>query len=110
MEEKRRSTIDHKVNLSKAHEDRSYKHEEALRLLKTARGHVDAIIKMIENERYCVDISTQLLAVISILKKANTTVINKHIETCVREAVKTGKVDEKLAELKNLMKYVEKTL
>ncbi len=103
--------MERETHLSKAQQNgHVHKHEEALRLLKTARGHIDAIIKMIEDERYCVDISTQLLAVISILKKANTSVINKHIETCVREAAATGNVDEKLAELENLIKYLGKGL
>jgi DNA-binding FrmR family transcriptional regulator len=65
---------------------------------------------MIEDGRYCIDISTQLLAVISLLKKANTSVVNRHIETCVREAAKTGEVDEKIKELETLMKYIEKSL
>jgi DNA-binding FrmR family transcriptional regulator len=65
---------------------------------------------MIEDERYCVDISTQLLAIIALLKKANTSVINKHIETCVKDAIRTGDVDEKLKELETLMKYLEKSL
>lgn len=43
------------------------KQEEALKLF--ARVHVDAIMKMMNNKRYCIDISTQLLAVILILKK-----------------------------------------
>ncbi len=90
--------------------DQPGRHKEALKLLKTARGHVDAIIKMVDNKRYCIDVSTQLLAVISILKKANTDVLNKHIETCVKEAVGMKNVDEKLKELKNLMKYIEKTM
>jgi DNA-binding FrmR family transcriptional regulator len=84
------------------------KHQEALGLLKTARGHIDGVIKMIEEERYCIDISNQLLAIISLLKKANISVINKHIETCVKDAVKIGNIDEKISELQNLMKYVEK--
>ncbi len=87
-----------------------HKHDEALKILKTARGQIDGIIRMIEDERYCIDISTQLLAVISLLKKANTSVVNRHIETCVREAVKTGEVDEKIKELETLMKYIEKSL
>lgn len=90
--------------------DQALKHEEALKLLKTAKGHLDAVIKMIEDGRYCVDISTQLLAIIAILKKANTSVINKHIETCVKDAVRSGDVDEKLKELEILMKYLEKSL
>jgi DNA-binding FrmR family transcriptional regulator len=88
----------------------THKHGEALRGLKTARGQIDGIIKMIENGRYCIDISTQLLSVISLLKKANTSVVNKHIETCIREAVQTGDIDEKIKELETLMKYIEKNL
>lgn len=84
------------------------KHIEALKLLKTARGQIDAIIKMIEHGRYCIDISTQLLAVISVLKKANTSVLNKHIETCVREAIEEGAADIKIKELQELMKYIER--
>lgn len=84
------------------------KHQEALALLKTARGHIDGVIKMIEEERYCIDISTQLLAIISLLKKANISVINKHIETCVKDAINTGNVDEKILELQSLMKYADK--
>ncbi|HNR80065.1 MAG TPA: metal-sensing transcriptional repressor [Mesotoga infera] len=87
-----------------------HKHDEALKILKTARGQIDGIIRMIEDGRYCIDISTQLLAVISLLKKANTSVVNRHIETCVREAAKTGEVDEKIKELETLMKYIEKSL
>lgn len=81
-----------------------------MKILRTARGQIDGIIKMIEEERYCIDISTQLLAVISLLKKANTTVVNKHVETCIREAIDSGNVDEKIGELETLMKYIEKSL
>jgi DNA-binding FrmR family transcriptional regulator len=87
-----------------------HKHSGALKILRTARGQIDGIIKMIEEERYCIDISTQLLAVISLLKKANTTVVNKHIETCIREAIDSGNADEKIEELETLMKYIEKSL
>ena len=45
--------------------------KEVSRLLKTARGQMDGILKMVEEDRYCVDISNQLLATIAILKKAN---------------------------------------
>jgi Uncharacterized protein conserved in bacteria len=44
--------------------------EIALRKLKTARGQIDGIIKMIESDRYCVDISTQILSTIALLKKS----------------------------------------
>ncbi len=90
--------------------ERLHKHEGAMKLLKTARGQINAVINMIESDRYCVDISTQLLAAVSLLKKANTSIINKHMETCVRAAIEDGNVDGKLEELKRIMMYIEKTL
>jgi len=86
------------------------KHEKSFRLLKTAKGQVDSVIRMIEEERYCVDVSMQLLASISLLKRANTEIINRHIETCVRHAVEKGDIDEKIRELEQLMRYLEKSL
>lgn len=69
------------------------------RLLKTARGQIDGILKMVEEDRYCLDISNQLMATQSILKKANRTVLKAHMDGCVREAVASGQPDEKLEEL-----------
>ena len=40
-------------------------------LLKTARGQVDGILRMVEEDRYCIDVSKQVLATIALLKKAN---------------------------------------
>lgn len=96
-----------KVKGAKEH---SHKHAEALNLLKTARGNLNATIKMIEDDRYCVDISTQILALIALLKKANISVVSKHMETCVKSAIETGDVDEKIEELKVLLKYMSKTM
>ena len=44
--------------------------KNALKNLKTCKGQIEGIIKMIEDERYCIDISNQIMASISILKKA----------------------------------------
>ena len=41
------------------------------RLLKTARGQIDGILRMVEDDRYCVDISTQLMATESLLARIN---------------------------------------
>ena len=45
-------------------------HDQVTRLLKTARGQIDGILKMVEEDRYCLDVSNQLMATQSILKKA----------------------------------------
>ena len=73
------------------------------RLLKTARGQIDGILKMVEEDRYCLDISSQLMAAQSILKKANRMVLRAHMDCCVREAVSTGDTDAKLEELAALL-------
>ena len=84
------------------------KHEnkEALNLLKTARGQLDAIVRMTEEQRYCVDIATQINAVTAILKKANLNILKNHIETCVKESFEEGTHEEKVDEIiKILGKY-----
>ena len=45
------------------------------RLLKTARGQIDGILKMVEEDRYCIDISNQLLATKSIINKVNSEIL-----------------------------------
>lgn len=71
----------------------------ALNLLKTARGHLDAIIRMTEDDRYCVDIATQISAVSALLKKANLSILQNHIETCVKDSLLDGSYDEKVTEI-----------
>lgn len=78
-------------------------HAQVTRLLKTARGQLDGILKMVEEDRYCVDVSNQLMATQSILKKANRMVLRAHMDCCVREAAVSGDPGEKLAELSALL-------
>ncbi len=72
------------------------------RLLKTAKGQIDGILKMIEDDRYCIDVSNQIMATQAILRKVNNEVLHGHIDSCVKEAVNSGspdEVDEKLKEI-----------
>ena len=78
-------------------------HAQVTRLLKTARGQLDGILKMVEEDRYCLDVSNQLMATQSILKKANRMVLRAHMDCCVREAIDSGDPGEKLEELAVLL-------
>ena len=78
-------------------------HTQVQRLLKTARGQIDAILKMVEEDRYCLDVSNQLMATQSILKKANRMVLRAHMDCCVRDAMTGGDPDRKLEELAALL-------
>lgn len=83
---------------------------KASRKLKTARGQIDGIIKMIEDDRYCVDISTQILSVIGLLKKSNIDVLNSHIRSCVATAILEGEDqgEEKIEEIINVIdRYIK---
>ena len=73
-------------------------HAQITRLLKTARGQIDGILKMVEEDRYCLEVSSQIMAAQSILKKANRMVLRAHMGSCVREAVDSGDPEEKLEE------------
>ena len=78
-------------------------HAQVTRLLKTARGQIDGILKMVEEDRYCLEVSSQIMAAQSILKKANRMVLKAHMNSCVKEAVESGDPEEKLAELAVLL-------
>ncbi len=78
-------------------------HEQVKQLLKTARGQIDGILNMVEQDRYCMDVSNQILAAQSILKKANRMVLKAHVNGCVRQAVESGEPEEKLQELSKLL-------
>ena len=78
-------------------------HAQVTRLLKTARGQIDGILKMVEEDRYCLEVSSQIMAAQSILKKANRLVLKAHMNSCVKEAVESGDPEEKLEELAVLL-------
>ncbi|TYQ12821.1 UNVERIFIED_CONTAM: DNA-binding FrmR family transcriptional regulator [Acetivibrio alkalicellulosi] len=81
---------------------------QILNLLKTSRGQLEGIIKMIEDNRYCVDISKQILAVQAQLKKANLKILDRHIKSCVRQAFAEGNGDEKVNEIIDIIdKYAK---
>lgn len=73
--------------------------KKLINLLKTSKGQIEAIIKMMEEGRYCVDISKQILAVQAQLKKANLQIIDQHIKHCVKQAFLEGHGDEKVDEV-----------
>jgi DNA-binding FrmR family transcriptional regulator len=77
----------------------SHDSHKALALLKTARGQIDGILRMVEEDRYCIDVSKQVLASIALLKKANLVVLKQHMDTCVKDAIRTDKGAEKIDEI-----------
>ena len=78
------------------------------RLVKTARGQLDGILKRVEEDRYCMDISNQLMAADAILRKANKEVLLAHMKGCVKEAFQTGNGDQKIEEFVEMLDKMTK--
>ncbi len=82
--------------------------KKVMDLLKTSKGQIEGIIRMMEEERYCVDVSKQILSVQAMLKKANLKIIDQHIKHCVKQAFEEGHGDEKVDEIIELIdKYAK---
>ena len=79
-------------------------HKSVTRMLKTARGQIDGILRMVDEDRYCVDISTQLMATQALLARINADVLKAHIEGCVE----SGDEDLKAAKLAEIERVVDK--
>ena len=73
--------------------------EVLLNSLKTVEGQVRGIARMIEDDRYCVDILVQLAAVRASINKIGMSVLESHTRGCVSRAIQEGKGEESIEEL-----------
>jgi len=76
-----------------------------LNRLKTARGHLDAVVRMVEDDTYCPDVMKQLSAVQGSLERASRLVLRNHLETCVAAAMRAGRTEEIVDELMEALRY-----
>lgn len=71
--------------------------------LKRIEGQVRGIHKMIEEDRYCVDVLVQLSAIQAALKKVSMHMLEDHSKHCVADAIKNGDGDEAISELMDII-------
>lgn len=71
---------------------------KVLRMLKTARGQMDGIVRMVEEDRYCIDISQQLMATEALLNRVNKEILTAHLKHCVNQASTPADREEKVDE------------
>ena len=71
----------------------------ALLRLKTVRGHLDGIVRMVEAEAYCPEVMKQVAAAQASLERVNRILLQNHLETCVTQAIQAGGGEAKIAEL-----------
>ena len=77
------------------------------RQLSIVRGQMDGIMKMVDEDAYCIDISNQILSSIAMLKNANKAIISAHLDHCIRQAKPGEELDQKIAEIRDLLSRMD---
>ena len=83
------------------------KHKESLHRLKNIEGHIRGIQKMIEDDKYCIDVILQIHAVQAALNKVSTMILDGHLNSCLLTAVRGDDPDEHERVLKEITEIFE---
>lgn len=78
------------------------KNEDALKRLRIVEGHLKGVIRMVEEDAYCIDIIRQIQAVQAALNKVSTQILESHLNSCVTTAIR----GEDPAERERVMKEI----
>ncbi len=73
--------------------------ERILHRLKISAGHLKKVIKMVENDEYCIDVLHQSQAVQKALKETDNLMLENHLKKCTTDAIREGKQDKAIAEV-----------
>jgi len=80
----------------------------ALKRLNRIEGQIRGIARMLEEDRYCIDVVTQISAVRVALRRAEEEVLRDHVATCVEHAVASGNKAEQRAKIAELMDVISR--
>lgn len=83
------------------------KHEKTAINFKKARSHIDKIVKMLDDGEYCIDIMQQNLAVIGLLRSAHHMLMEGHLDTCFKNAMKTNNEERKQKMIAEILKVTK---
>ncbi|HAI99844.1 MAG: hypothetical protein CL702_03570 [Chloroflexi bacterium] len=76
--------------------------DDALKRLSYIEGHLSGIRKMLEEDKYCVDVLKQTFAVRRAIEKMESILLEGHLHSCVVEGIKEGREDQVVGELTDL--------
>jgi DNA-binding FrmR family transcriptional regulator len=81
--------------------------ENTLRRLKTVEGHLRGVIRMVEEDTYCIDVIRQIQAVEAALNKVSAQILENHLNSCVITAVQGNDKKERERVLKEITEVFE---
>ncbi len=81
--------------------------ETTIRRLKTVEGHMRGVIRMMEEDAYCIDVIRQIQAVEAALNKVSAQILEDHLNSCVTTAIKGNDPNERARVLKEITEVFE---
>jgi DNA-binding FrmR family transcriptional regulator len=78
-----------------------------LRRLKTIEGHLKGVIRMVEEDAYCIDVIRQIQAVEAALDKVSSQILENHLNSCVITAIRGDDAGERERVLKEITEVFE---
>lgn len=81
--------------------------QNTLRRLKTIEGHLKGVIRMVEEDAYCIDVIRQIQAVDAALSKVSTQILENHLNSCVIDAIRSDNPAEREKVLKEISEVFE---
>ena len=81
--------------------------EDTLQRLKTVEGHLRGVIRMVEQDAYCIDVIRQIQAVESALNRVSARILESHLDTCVTTAIKGDDPTERARVLREIGEVFE---
>lgn len=88
--------------------DKTDTRNDAIKRLSYIEGHLSGVKKMVEEDRYCVDVLRQTFAIRRALQKLESQLIDGHLRTCVVDGVKQGREEQVLSELVELYEIADR--
>src|SRR5690606_2132331 len=84
------------------------KREARLKRLRRIEGQVRGIARMVEEDRYCIDIMTQIAAIHAALRRVEEDVLEDHLNHCVTDAINSGDKAEQQQKIAELMEVLQR--
>ena len=72
--------------------------------LKIAKGHLEKVLEMVENQDYCIDIIHQSQAIQKALKEVDDLMLENHLKTCALAHIKEGRQEQAIEEVMKVLK------
>lgn len=83
--------------------------DELLARLSRAEGQVRGVARMVEEDRYCIDVVTQIQAVIAAARKVEAEILKDHVAHCVEHAIQSGDPKVQRRKIEELLSTLSRT-